>query len=426
MLKLREHKEQTRDKAIRKAALPAKAAIPLSQHIGKICQPLVKVGDYVKTGELIATLDEKVVFSPVHSSVSGKVIAIDDMPHPLLGRAKAVVIVSDGLDEKIKEQSLSSSQIEQLTPHDIRKIIFDCGIVGMGGAAFPTHIKLSPPKQLDSFILNAAECEPFLTSDERLMLEKTDQILMAVDLMVKCTGVKNVFIAIEDNKPEAIKAFEKRVQGTGYRVQLLKSGYPQGGEKQIISSVLKREVPAGKLPFDVGAVVNNVATAYALYEAVYLGKSLYERVVTVTGDCLSNPQNLLVRIGTTINDLIAECGPLQKEPERIVFGGPMMGLTQYSLHTPVIKNTGGVIFLSEKEIQPPEEAFCLRCGRCVESCPLGLAPCLIGLAVEKKKWDLAKSYGALECMECGSCSYVCPQRRNIVQEIKYAKQRIPQ
>ena len=216
MLKLREHKELTRDKAIRKAALPEKVTIPLSQHIGKICQPLVKVGDSVKTGELIATLDEKVVFSPVHSSVSGKVIAIDDMPHPLLGRAKAVVIVSDGLDEKIKEQSLSSSQIEQLTPHDIRKIIFDCGIVGMGGAAFPTHIKLSPPKQLDSFILNAAECEPFLTSDERLMLEKTDQILMAVDLMVKCTGVKNVFIAIEDNKPEAIKAFEKRVQGTGY------------------------------------------------------------------------------------------------------------------------------------------------------------------------------------------------------------------
>lgn len=425
MLKLQEHKELTRDKAIRKAALPEKVTIPLSQHIGKICQPHVKVGDFVRTGQFIAALDEKVVFAPVHSSVSGKVIAIDDMPHPLLGRAKAVVIASDGLDEKTDAQGLSAIQIEQLTPHDIRKIIFDCGIVGMGGAAFPTHIKLNPPKHLDSFILNGAECEPFLTSDERLMLEKTDQILLAVSLMVKCTGVRNVFIAIEDNKPEAIKAFERKIKNTPYTLHILKSGYPQGGEKQLIHTVLKREIPFGKLPFDVGAVVNNVATAYAVYEAVYLGKSLYERVVTVTGDCLENPQNLLVRIGTTINDLMRECGPLKKEPERIVFGGPMMGLAQYSLQTPVIKNTGGVIFLSEKEIEPLEEAFCLRCGRCVESCPMGLSPCLIGLAVEKKKWDLAKSYGALECMECGSCSYVCPQRRNIVQEIKYAKQRIP-
>lgn len=425
MLRLHEEKERTRNKAIQKAALPEKAVIPLSQHIGTMCQPVVRLGDSVKTGQLIATLDEKTIFAPVHSSVSGKVTAIEDMPHPLLGRTKSIVVTSDSLDEKIEAHALSSSEIAQLTPHDIRKIIFDCGIVGMGGAAFPTHIKLNPPKPIDTFILNGAECEPYLSSDERLMLEKTEEILLASGLIVKCTGVKNVFVAIEDNKPEAIKAFAQKIKNTPYRLHILKSGYPQGGEKQLIQTVLKREVPAGKLPFDVGVVVNNVATAYAIYEAVYLGKPLYERVVTVTGDCLENPKNLLVRIGTDISDLLRECGPLTQEPQRIVFGGPMMGLAQYSPHTPVIKNTGGVIFLSEKEIEPLEEAFCLRCGRCVESCPLGLMPCMIGLAVEKEKWDLAKSYGALECMECGSCSYVCPQRRNIVQEIKYAKFKIP-
>ena len=425
MLRLHEEKGRTADLAIRAAKLPEKVTLPLSQHLGKMCQPVVKVGDLVKTGQLIATLEEKAVFAPIHSSISGEVSAIDDLPHPLLGRAKAIVITSDGLDEKIAFKPNTPEVVKQLSPHDIRRIIFDCGIVGMGGASFPAHIKLSPPKPIDSFILNGAECEPYLTADNRLMIEKTDEIILAIGLIIKCIGVKNVYIAIEENKPEAIKAFEKGIRDTGYGIRVLKSQYPQGGERQLIKSVLGREVPPGKFPFDVGALVHNVATAYAMYEAVYLDKPLYERVVTVTGGCLENPGNLLARIGTSIKGLMDECGPLNKEPERIVFGGPMMGMAQYSLHTPVIKSTNGIILLSEKEIPPAEEAFCIRCSRCVASCPLGLMPCMIALAVEKQKWDLARAYGALECMECGACSYVCPQRRNIIQAIKYAKLKIP-
>ena len=425
MLKLAEEKDLTKGSSIRALKLPARVIIPLIQHLGKPVQPIVKPGDLVKTGQLIGSLEDKSIYSPVHSSLSGKVVAIDELAHPGLGRARAVVIGSDGLDQKIDFKAHPQEVIEQLPPHDIRKLIFDAGVVGMGGAGFPTHIKLTPPKPVDSFILNGAECEPYLTCDERLMIEKTREIVLGIGLALKCLGVKQAYIAIEDNKPEAIKAFEKAGLTTGYEIRILKSGYPQGGERQLIKAVMGREVAPGKYPFDAGAVVNNAATVYAMYEAVYLGKPLYERVITVSGDCLEKPGNYLARIGTSIQDLINECGPLKKEPERIVFGGPMMGVAQYSLDTPVIKTTSGVLFLSEKEAQSAQDAFCLRCGRCVEACPLGFMPCMIALAVEKGRWDLAKAYGALECMECGSCSYVCPQRRNIVQQIKYAKSRLP-
>ena len=425
MLKLAEEKELTRNSAIRKTKIPSRVIIPLSQHLGKACQPVVKAGDTVKRGQLIASLEEKSVYAPVHSSISGKVLAIDDFPHPGLGRSKAVEIESDGRDQTIDFKTNSQEVIEQLNGHDLRKIIFDCGIVGMGGAGFPAHLKLSPAKPVDTFILNGAECEPYLTGDNRLMIEKTQEIIRGAEIAAKCAGAKNIYIAIEDNKPEAIKAFESGIRDTGYGIRVLKSRYPQGGEKQLIKAVLGREVPPGKLPFDMGVVVNNVATSYAIYEAVYLDKPLYERVVTVSGDCLENPGNLLTRIGTSIRDLLEECGPLKKEPKKIVFGGPMMGLAQYSLDTPVIKTTGGIIFFSQAEAEPATEAFCLRCGRCVENCPLGFMPCMIAQAVEKEKWDLAKAYGAWECMECGSCSYVCPQGKNIVQKIKYAKMRMP-
>ncbi len=425
MLKLAEEKELTRGSSIRPLKPPAKVIIPLVQHLGKPAHPIVKPGDLVKTGQLIGSLEDKAIYAPVHSSVSGKVIAIDELPHPGLGRGRAVVIGSDGLDQKIDFKANSEGVIEQFPPHDIRKLIFDAGVVGMGGAGFPTHIKLSPPKPVDSFILNGAECEPYLTCDNRLMIEKAGEIILGIGLALKCLGVKQAYIAIEDNKPQAIRAFEKVARPTQCQIRILKSAYPQGGERQIIKAVLGREVPPGKYPFDVGVVVNNAATIYAMYEAVYLGKPLYERVITVSGDCLENPGNYLVRIGASIQDIINECGPLKKEPERIVFGGPMMGLAQYSLDTPVIKTTSGALFLSDKEAQAAQDAFCIRCGRCVEACPLGFMPCMIALAVEKGKWDLAKTYGALECMECGSCSYVCPQRRNIVQQIKYAKSRMP-
>lgn len=423
MIKLKEHKHSTENKPIQAALLPKAVYIPLSQHLGKICSPEVKTGDTVLRGQKIASAQAN-VYAPIHASLSGKISAIREWPHPLLGRSTAIVIESDGLDRSLKSGVRSVQEVEKLTPEQIRNIVFEAGIVGMGGAAFPTHIKLNPPAPVDSLIINGAECEPYLTADNRLMIERTREIIAGIGLIAKCIGAKNVYIAIEDNKPEAIKAFESGVRGTGYAVRVLKSEYPQGGEKQLIKAVLKREVPAGKLPFDAGVVVQNVATVFAIYEAVYLGKPLYERVVTVTGDCLENPANLLARVGTPIKDLISQCGPLNKEPQKIVFGGPMMGIAQYTADVPVIKNTNGIILLSENRIKEAEEGFCIRCSRCVEACPLGLMPCLISQACAKERWDLAKAYGCMECMECGLCNYACPRSRNIVQHIKYAKARI--
>jgi len=419
MVKLEEHKHQTQDKPIEKMPQLAKAYILLSQHLGKICSPKVLVGDAVFTGQKIAS-SEAAVSAPIHSSISGKVVAIQEWPHPVLGRCKAIVIDSDGLDSRPSSLVHRPSEtIDRLNAEQIRGIVFEAGIVGMGGASFPTHIKLNPPKPVDTLIINGAECEPYLTGDYRLMVEKTKEILLGIELVVKCLGVKNVYIAVEDNKPQAIERF--RVQGPGSRVQVLKSQYPQGGEKQLIKNISGKEVPQGKLPFDIGVVVHNVATCLAIYEAVYLNKPLYERVVTVTGSCLSNPKNLLVRIGTPIKELMDFCGPLKEEPAKIVIGGPMMGIAQYTTEVPVIKSTTGVILFDEKEAKEQEEAFCIRCGACIRECPVNLMPCLINLASEKELWMQAKEYGVLDCIECGLCSYVCPANRSLVQSIKRAK-----
>jgi electron transport complex protein RnfC len=289
----------------------------------------------------------------------------------------------------------------------------------MGGAGFPTHIKLNPPKPVDTLIINAAECEPYITSDYRLMIEYTDEIMQGVELVIKCLRLKKVYIAIEDNKPEAIKQF--KVHSSEFMVKVLKSAYPQGGEKQLIKNILGKEVSSGKLPFDVGVVVHNVATCFAIYQAVYKNKPLYERVVTVTGSCVSNPKNLLARIGTPIRDLINFCGPLRKEPAKIVIGGPMMGIAQYTDEVPVIKTTTAVILFNEKEARMQEDDSCIRCGACVRACPVGLMPCLINLASEKEKWTEAGAYRALDCIECGLCNYVCPANRRLTQSIKRAK-----
>ncbi|MFA6217921.1 MAG: electron transport complex subunit RsxC [Candidatus Omnitrophota bacterium] len=425
MIKLAEHKSQTEHKTIQASSLPARVYLPLSQHLGKICSAEVAVGDMVLKGQRIAAANAG-VYAPIHASLSGKVAAIKDWPHPLLGRCPAIVIESDLADKTIATQTpRPRNEIDTLTPGQIRAEVFAAGIVGLGGASFPTHIKLTPPKPIDSLIINGAECEPYLTSDDRLMVEKTKEIILGIQLIEKCLGAKHVYIAIETNKPQAIKIFKELLGNSGYKLYILKSQYPQGGEKQLIQSVLKRQVPEGKFPFDIGVVVQNVATSYAIYEALYLRKTLYERVITISGDCLKNPGNLLARLGTPIKDLIAQCGPLTKTPKQIIFGGPMMGIAQYSQDVPVIKNTNGILLLSEAQVKESQENTCIRCGRCVEYCPLGLMPCLMSMAGEKEKWDLAKSYGCLDCMECGLCNYVCPQKRNIVQTIKTSKIRIP-
>ncbi len=417
MVRLAENKHYSENKAIEKLPLSLKVYIPLIQHLGKICNPEVKVGDTVSLGQKIASISAN-VYAPIHASISGKVVAIQDWPHPVLGRAKAIVIEGNGQNNDPVFSLRSKQEIDKLTLQDLRKIILDAGIVGMGGASFPTHIKLNPPKPVDTLIINGAECEPYLTSDARLMLEKTVEISAGIALVARCLGVKKVYIGIEDNKPEVIKAFSKI---SSIKLKVLKSDYPQGGEKQLIQNILGKEIPRGKLPFDVGALVQNVATIYAIYEAVYKGKPLIERIVTVGGSCVVNTKNLLVRIGTPIKNLIEFCSPLKEDPAKIIIGGPMMGIAQYTQEVPIIKSSGGLLLMSKKEAKVLDENPCIRCAACVRFCPVGLMPCQINLASEKALWNLTKEYGASDCIECGICNYVCPSNRRLLQTIKRAK-----
>jgi Na+-translocating ferredoxin:NAD+ oxidoreductase subunit C len=423
-------KNLSKDSKIRQAKLPLQVIIPLIQHIGAPCKPVVKPGDAVKAGTLIAQ-SEKFISAPIHSSISGVVKAIKKSAHPVLGNCEAVIIESDQKDEKAYNLSAGSDNIENLTPEDIREKTKSAGIVGMGGAAFPTHVKLSPPKDknLDIFILNGAECEPYLTCDDRMMQEHSHEIIKGMLLIMRAIGVGKGIIAIEDNKPKAIESMSAAIEGlriTSYelRVTKLPTKYPQGGEKQLIKVLTGREVPALKLPFDVGCVVDNVQTAYAIYEAVYFNKPLFERAVTVTGDAIKEPSNLLVRIGTPVSSLISECGGIKGKLGKLVIGGPMMGIAQYTEDIPVTKSVSGILLLSQKYSGFKEEQYCIRCGKCKQSCPVKLIPTEIAKAAEYGRFEIATMLNAADCIECGCCSYVCPSNIPLVQLIKYAKRAI--
>ena len=417
MVRLAENKHYSEDKPIEKLPPPSKVYLPLIQHIGKACNPLVKIGDTVSLGQKIASI-EAGVYAPIHASISGKVSAIQNWPHPVLGKTKAIAIEGDGRLDESPFHLRNQNEINNLSAANLREIVLNAGIVGMGGASFPTHIKLNPPKPVETLIINGAECEPYLTSDARLMLEKSKEVSLGIMLVARCLGIKKIYIGIEDNKPEAIEAFSKT---PGITVKVLRSEYPQGGEKQLIKNILGKEIPRGKLPFDIGVLVQNVATIYAIYEAVYKGKPLIERVVTVSGSCVKDPKNLLVPLGTPIKNLIEFCLPLTEEPVKIIIGGPMMGLAQYTRDVPIIKSSGGLLLMSKKDSEVLEEEVCIRCGACIRSCPVGLMPCQINLASEKQMWDLTKEYGANDCIECGLCNYVCPSSRTLLQTIKRAK-----
>lgn len=414
-------KEATQGLSIKKMPPPQEAVLPLLQHTGAACEPKVAVKDKVKAGTLIAEAKDY-VSAPIHASISGEVKSIETRPHPVLGQYKAIILASDGQDTR--EESIKERQgVEALSADEIRKIIRDSGIVGLGGAAFPTQVKLTPPKgkTIDTFILNGAECEPYLTADHRLMVERPKEILAGMKIAMKVLDVSNGFVAIEENKPDALKIFQSLVDGKNIKVIRLKSFYPQGGEKQLIKTTLRRQVPSRGLPFDVGVVVNNVATSLAIYEAVYQNKPLYERALTVSGKMLRQPGNLLVRIGTKVSDIIEFCGGLSEEPAKFIFGGPMMGLAQYTFDVPVIKSTSGIIFLDKRQAREYEEQPCIRCGACVRACPMGLMPCLLNMAADKQLWTEAKDYRAMDCVECALCNYVCPAKRRLTHSVRRAK-----
>lgn len=418
----KDNKKYTFDKAIECPPLPNEVIIPMSQHIGAPCTPIVKVGDKVKKGQIIAN-SEAFMHSPIHASISGQIISIGEMPHASKGKCLSVVIKSDGLDEWIEGIPLNRDW-DKLEIEDIRNIIKEAGIVGLGGATFPTHIKLSPSqdKNIDVFIVNAAECEPYLTADYRMMLQYTERMVTGVKIAMKVLGVNKGYVGIEDNKPDAIKVMKEAFKGTSVEIFPLPTKYPQGAEKMLIKVLTNREVPSGGLPMDVGVVVQNVGTTIAICDAVVRGIPVIERVTTVSGDAIKEPKNLLLRIGTSFRYAIDYCGGFSKTPEKVIMGGPMMGFAQSTLEVPVIKGVSGILGLSKDVVNSGDESFCIRCGRCIKACPMGLVPSMLSILGERHKYKEAKEeYSLFNCIECGSCTYTCPAKRNIVQYVKYLK-----
>lgn len=419
------HKELTASLAITALPVPAQVVIPLLQHIGAPCEPLVAVGDHVFVGQKIGESKE-FVSAPVHASVSGKVAAIGPYRHSMGKAVEAITIVSDGEDKR--DPSLQAPPpLEELTPDEIRRLIREAGIVGLGGACFPAHVKLSPPadKPIDLVILNGAECEPYLTADHRLMLERPEDIVFGLKAIMKALGAKTGIIGIENNKLDALRVLRQAVEGSpGIRVVSLPTKYPQGAEKMLIKATTRRIVPSGGLPMDVGVVNHNVGTAVAVAEALKQGKPLYERVVTVTGGGVARPCNLLIRIGTLVKEVLEACGGVKEDAVKLVIGGPMMGLAQPDADIPVVKGTSGITVLTREEMALREAVPCIRCGKCVDVCPMGLVPVTLAQLTEHKLFERAEKMHVMDCIECGCCAYVCPASRPLTQYFRLAKAQV--
>lgn len=414
--------------ATKVAALPKQAIFPLSQHIGAPTKPVVKKGDKVKVGTLIAEAGG-FVSAPIYSSVSGTVFKVDTAIDATGYRVPAIIINVEGdeweetIDRSDKLETLAEHP--ELTPEEIVERIKTAGVTGMGGAGFPTFIKLCPPPgaKAECVIINAVECEPYITSDYRLMMEHADEILVGLELLMKAAKVDKAYIGIETNKPQAIDLLTEKTAGNpNIEVVPLKQRYPQGGEKQLVDAVIRRQVPAPPaIPVNVGAIVQNVGTAFAVYQAVMKNKPLFERYTTVTGKKIANPGNFLVRMGTPMRELIDACGGMPEGDNKLLAGGPMMGKALTSTEVPVCKGTNSVTVISEEEAVRKPEQPCIRCAKCVSVCPMGLEPFLLATASAMHNWEKVEAEGVTSCIECGSCQFTCPSHRPILDNVRLGK-----
>lgn len=397
---------------------------PLSQHIGAMAKPLVKAGDRVLVGQKIA---EKGGFisANIHSSVSGTVKAIEKRLVATGGMVDSIIVENDGMYEEVAP--IFSGNPDELSKDEIIKIIEEAGIVGMGGAGFPTNVKLSPKNAdiINSIIVNGAECEPYLTSDYRRMVEQTDKLVKGLKIVLKIFPDAKGYFGIEDNKPEAIEALLKATENED-RIEVvpLKTKYPQGGERSMIYAVTGRKINSKMLPADVGCIVHNVDTIYAIYNAVYNGKPLIERIVTITGDAVSTPKNFQVRIGTSFRELIDAAGGFTTEPEKIISGGPMMGFSFFNIDVPVVKGSSSLLAFIKDDVSHEEPSACIRCGRCAAACPEHLLPMKLAALAGQNEPEEFKKLGGMECVECGCCSYVCPAKRQVTQSVRSMKKLI--
>ena len=410
------------------AKLPRQAIFPLSQHIGAPAKPVVKKGDKVKVGTLLAEAGG-FVSAPIYSSVSGTVLKIDEAVDATGYRKPAIIVKVEGdewedyIDRSDKLETLEAHP--ELTPEEIIERVKKAGVTGMGGAGFPTFIKLCPPPtaKAECVILNGVECEPYITSDYRLMMEHADEILVGLELLMKAVKVAKGYIGIEENKPNAIALFEKKTAGRDdIEIVPLAKKYPQGGEKQLVDAVIRRQVPAPPaIPVNVGAVVQNVGTAFAVYQAVMKNKPLFERYTTVTGKRLERPSNFLVRMGTPMIDLINECGGMPEGDNNLLAGGPMMGKALTSVEVPICKGTNSVTILSGDDAKRKPVQPCIRCAKCVSVCPMGLEPYLLATASALHDWEKVEAAGVTSCIECGSCQFTCPAHRPMLDNIRLGK-----
>ena len=411
-----------RDMPIQEFPEPDILVIPMSQHIGAPCKPLVKKGDLVTMGQKIG--DNQGLCVPVHASVSGKVKAVEMRAHTSGTTVMSVVIENDHLDTLCEDcRPRTQADVDALTPEELMNIIREGGIVGMGGATFPTHVKLSSGLgKVDTIIVNAGECEPFITSDDRLCRELPHDVISGLKIIMKILGLNTAHIAIEDNKPEAAKELQAELtEDDGITVDVLPAKYPQGAEKQMIYAVTGREVPSGGLPAAVGCAVFNAATCKAIHDCVYDGMPLIRRVVTVSGDIVMEPKNLMVPIGTSFNDLMEAVGH-SENPYKVLSGGPMMGAALYDLSAPTIKGVNAITILGRKNRFVVEDSRCLRCGKCIDACPMKLVPVLMYKALQSGSIDEMNKTNLMDCIECGSCAYICPASVPLVLGFRSGKQ----